>query len=249
MIKVIDVFEKLNSRFPITDACDFDNVGILIGDRFSPVTSVLVTLDCTMSAVNKAIETGADLIVTHHPVIFEPLKNINGESVIVPLIKNNISVISMHTNFDVGIGGVNDILCSVLQLKDVKKFAASDGYLLNSARTDISSPDLLADSFKSALGFPVRYVAGRPVKNVLVCSGSGGGFIKDAVSCGFDALITADVKHNHFVTAYNKNISLFDCGHFATENVCVKPLAEMISGDFPTLKVNAFVSEYIKFNQ
>lgn len=249
VIRVIDVFKQLDLHYPVKVAQDFDNVGILVGNAQAEVKRILVTLDCTLSAVNKAVEIGADLIVTHHPVIFRSLKSVTDNSVIIPLIKNNIAVISMHTNFDVGLGGVNDILCAALQLKNVKKFVASDGYLLNSATTDISSPDRLADSFKSLLGFPVRYVAGRPIKNLLVCSGSGGGFLSEAISKGFDALITADVKHNQFVEAYNNNISLFDCGHYATENICVKPLAVMISDAFPTVeKVEIFEPDFIKFN-
>ncbi|MCQ2450492.1 MAG: Nif3-like dinuclear metal center hexameric protein [Clostridia bacterium] len=248
MIKVNDVFEFLNGKFPVTDACDFDNVGILVGDKLSEVSGILVALDCTKSAVNKALEIGANLIVTHHPVIFDGLKSVLAGSVVFELCKNNISVISMHTNFDVGIGGVNDILCERLGLKNVKKFEGYDGYLLNSAETDISNPCLLADEFKKSLLFPVRFVAGRPVEKLLVCSGSGGNFISDAVNCGFDGLVTADVKQNHFVEAENAGISLFDCGHFATENVCVKPLEKMLKDRFSDINITAFEPNFIHHN-
>lgn len=248
MIKVIDVFEKLNTRFPVDTACDFDNVGILIGDRFAEVEGVLVCLDCTFSAIEKAKSIGANLIITHHPVIFDPLKAVNENSVVFALIKNSIAVISMHTNLDVGAGGVNDCLCEALGLNGVAKFEASDGYLLNRGETNISDPTVLAGDFKKRLSFPVRFVAGRPIKKVLVCSGSGGGYIAEAISGGFDALVTADVKHNHFVEAENAGISLFDCGHFATENLCVKPLAEMIKSDFPDIKTETFDPDFIKFN-
>ena len=248
MIKVIDVFEKLNNRFPVEDACEFDNVGILVGDRYADVTGVIVALDCTVSAVTEAIHTGANLIVTHHPVIFDPLKSVTENSVVYALVKNGISVISMHTNFDVGKGGVNDILCETLGLKNISKYQATDGYMLSSAETEISKPEKLAEDFKAKLGFPVRYVSGRPIRSVLICSGSGGGYITEAISGGFDGLITADVKQNHFVEAENACISLFDCGHFATENICVKPLADMIKSDFPGLKVETYSPDFIKFN-
>ncbi len=248
MIKVIDVFEKLNTRFPVNTACDFDNVGILIGDRFAEVEGVLVCLDCTFSAIEKAKSIGANLIITHHPVIFDPLKAVNENSVVFALIKNSIAVISMHTNLDVGAGGVNDCLCDVLGLENIKKHTASDGYILNRAETNISDPVALADGFKKRLNFPVRFVAGRPIKNVLVCSGSGGGYITEAVLSGFDGLITADVKQNHFVEALNAGISLFDCGHYASENVCVAPLAEMIKSDFPEIEAEVFSPDFIKFN-
>ena len=247
MITVNDVLNFLDSKFPFKDACDFDNVGLLVGDEKSPVKKILVCLDADVSAVNKAINIGANLIVAHHPVIFDAVKRITGDSILVPLIKNDIAVISIHTNFDVGIGGVNDILCSLLPLKNVKKFEAADGYLLNCAQTDISDALLLADEIKKALRFPVRYVAGRPIKNLLVCSGSGGDFIGDVINGGFDALITADVKHNQFIKALNNNVSLFDAGHYATENVCVKPLAEMLKKEF-SVEISTFHPDFIKSN-
>ena len=248
MIKVIDVFEKLNKRFPVGDACDFDNVGILVGDKNAEVTGFLVSLDCTFSAIEKAKSIGANLIITHHPVIFDPLKAVNENSVVFALIKNSIAVISMHTNLDVGKGGVNDLLCEKLGLKNVEKYPAGDGYLLNRAETDIKDPSALADDFKKRLGFPVRFVAGQSVKKLLVCSGSGGGYIADAISGGFDGLVTADVKQNQFVEAENAGISLFDCGHYASENICVNPLADMIKSDFPGLSVDTFEPDFIKFN-
>ena len=247
MITVNDVLNFLDSKFPFKDACDFDNVGLLVGNGKEQVKKILVCLDADISAVNEAINTGANLIVTHHPVIFDAVKRISGDSVLISLIKNDIAVISIHTNFDVGVGGVNDILCDMLPLKNVKKYTAEDGYLLNSAQADISDASLLADEIKKTLGFPVRYVAGRPIKNLLVCSGSGGDFISDVITGGFDALITADVKHNQFIKALNNNVSLFDAGHYATENVCVKPLAGMLKKEF-SVEISTFEPNFIKSN-
>ncbi len=248
MIKVKDVFDFLNSKFPVTDACDFDNVGILVGDSDMEVKGVLVALDCTVNAVKKAEKIGANLIVTHHPVIFDGIKTVNEDSVVFELLTNNIAVISMHTNYDVGKGGLNDFLCEKLGLSDVKKFKADDGYLLNSAVSPISDPEELAENIKTTLGFSCRFVLGRPIKNVLVCSGSGGEFINDTLKYGFDALITADVKHNQFVTALNHNITLIDAGHFATENICVDAFSSLIKSRFNGLNVQKFDDMKIKFN-
>ena len=247
MIRVKDVLNFLDDRFPLSDACDFDNVGLLAGDENNEVKKILVCLDADISAVEKAVYIGADLIVTHHPVIFDPLKSVTAESIVFKLIKNDISVISIHTNFDVGNGGVNDILCSLLPLKNVKKFEAADGYILNSAESEISDAFLLADKIKDILGFPVRYVAGRPIKKLLVCSGAGGDFLPDVICGGFDALITSDVKHNRFVEARNNNVSLFDAGHYATENVCVKPLSEMLKKEF-SIETCPYSPDFIKCN-
>ena len=246
MIKTVDILKFLDSKFPMTDACDFDNVGLLVGSEFEKIERVLVALDCDINAIKKATEIKANLIVTHHPVIFDGIKSVTDGSIVKYAIENRISVISMHTNFDVGIGGVNDILCDRLGIRNTEKFTASDGYKLNSGETEIDNPDELAKDIGKRLDFNVRYVAGRPLKRVLVCSGSGGNFIEDAYKNSFDGLITADVKHNQFVYAQNHGISLFDAGHYATENVCVKPLAEMLKTKFPDLEIYPFEPNFIK---
>lgn len=247
MISAENILEFLNLKFPFIDACDFDNVGLLIGSEQTKSEKVLVALDCDINAVNKAAELGASIIVTHHPVIFSGLKRVTDKSVVKAVIENKITVISAHTNFDQGKGGLNDILCERLGIVNYSKFTASDGYILNSGEVNISNPDLLAKDIKSRLLCPVKYVAGRPIKRVLICSGSGGDFITDAYNNGFDGLITADVKHNYFIDALNYGISLFDAGHYATENICVEPLCEMLQQKFPDTKFISFEPDLIRF--
>ncbi len=247
MIKAVDIFEFLNFKFPISDACDFDNPGFLVGDEQAQVKKVLVALDCDIEAVKEAVKIGANLIITHHPVIFSGLKSLVGEDVVKKVIENRISVISMHTNFDVGVGGVNDILCEKLGFLNTEKFVTSDGFKVNSVVSKISEPKELAMDISKKLGFPVKYVAGRPIKKLLVCSGSGGDFLSDAYKNGFDGLVTADVKHNCFVDAKNYGISLFDAGHYATENICVKPLCNMLKKKFSDTEFLPFEPDYIKF--
>ncbi|MBR4972916.1 MAG: Nif3-like dinuclear metal center hexameric protein, partial [Clostridia bacterium] len=108
---VKQIFEFLDSKFPISTACDFDNVGILVGDSNAKVNKALLSLDCTLDTVKKAVDSECQLIITHHPVIFSPLKSVLNGSIVYELIRNNIAVISMHTNLDVGLGGVNTCLC------------------------------------------------------------------------------------------------------------------------------------------
>ena len=93
---VNDIFKYLNTLFPTDTACDFDNVGLLIGDGNTEVTKALIALDCTDYAVKTAIENGCQLIITHHPIVFAPLKNILADSIQYNLIKYGISVISIH---------------------------------------------------------------------------------------------------------------------------------------------------------
>lgn len=245
---VKSIFEFLNSRFPVSDAMDFDNVGILIGDPETEIKKALVCLDCTLEAINYAKEKGCDLIITHHPVIFSPLKNILKGSVQYEVLRYNLSVISMHTNLDIGVGGVNDCLCEVLGFKDIENITAYDGYTVKSATVSPADPCSFARHIKSKIGGCVKFVKGKSqITKVLVCGGSGGNYIEDAVRLGADALVTADVKHHHFLMAYDNGISLYDAGHFNTEDVVTEPLKELLAKEFKETEFLTFHSKSIKF--
>lgn len=235
---VKNIFNFLNEKFPVETACDFDNPGILVGDPNAEVTKAVIALDCTPDVIKTAKKGGCQLIITHHPIIFEPLKNVLADSLVYKLIKSGISVISMHTNLDVGIGGVNDALCDMLELKNVQKVEGGDGYLLN---TGVLSPTLNADDLafyiKKRLGGGVKYVGcEKRIEKVLVCSGSGAAYLQDAARLGCDALITADVKHNVFLDAERLDIALFDAGHFDTEDVITEPLKCLLEQNFSTVE-------------
>lgn len=238
-MKVHEIFDFLNEKYPVDTACDFDNVGILVGDPQSEVSRVTVALDCTKAAIKFAKKNGCELMVTHHPVIFDPLKTVTADSVVYDLIASGISVISMHTNLDVGLGGVNDCLCETLALSDTGKFVCEDGYQLNRGTLPRSmSDEELAQYLKEKLGGAVVYTQTyKSIKTVAVCSGSGGRYWQDAQSNGFDALITADIKHDVWIAASNADFPLFDAGHFYTEDVVVEPLADLLRKKIPNLTV------------
>ena len=104
MMTVNNILEFLSEKYPLDTACDFDNVGLLVGDKNAAVTKAVICLDCDINAVNYAKSIGAELIVTHHPVIFSGLKSILAGGVVYELVKSDISVISMHTNLDIAFG-------------------------------------------------------------------------------------------------------------------------------------------------
>lgn len=247
MMTVNNVLEYLAQKYPLDTACDFDNVGLLVGDGNTAVTKAVVCLDCDINAVNKAKEIGANLIVTHHPVIFNGLKCVTRGTVVYELVKNDISVISMHTNLDIAVGGVTERLCEALGLANVKPFIAHDGFTIHEAECDIHNADALAEYIKNALGGAVKYAdSGREIHRVLVCSGSGGEFLTDVIDGGFDALISADIKHNVFIDAVNHGITVFDAGHYTSENVIVKPLCQELSNTFSGVEFCTFNNDKIK---
>ncbi len=243
---VQDIFDFLNSKYPIETACGFDNVGTLVGDRNKTVTKAVVALDCTMPVINEAVKNGCELIITHHPIIFNGLKSVLEDSLVYEIIKNNLTVMSMHTNLDQGVGGVNDALCEVIGLKNIESVEATDKYLLKKGEISPLLADDFAKHLKTALNYPVKYVGEGIIKNVLVCGGSGGNYYIEALKNGCDALVTADVKHNHFLEAAQLNISLFECGHFNTEVVVIKPLCEMLSKEFKEIEFIANCDSQIK---
>lgn len=246
-MKVNDIFNFLNNLCPTDTACDFDNVGILVGDPENEVKKVLIALDCNNDTLNEALKIGCDLIVTHHPVIFSPLKKVLSGSIVYELIKNNISVISMHTNLDIAENGVSEELCKVLGIDEISSFAASDGFILKSGSMSPVSADILANRIKEKLGGNIKYIdGGRPINNILVCSGSGGEFIFDAINSGFDAYISSEIKHHQFLAAADNNISVFDAGHYNTEDIIVEPLKKLMSNEFNCIEFYTYHSNKIK---
>lgn len=246
-MKVKQVLDFLEDKYPLDTALGFDNVGLLVGSENFDVSGIIVALDCEMDTIKFAIKNGCNLIVTHHPVIFDPLKKVLANSVVYELIKNGISVISMHTNMDFATDGVNDVLAKVIGLQNVESVTSSDGVLLRKASISPCTAQTLATKLKASLGDVVRYTeSDKLIENVLICSGSGGNYLWDALSMGCQALITADVKHNIFIDSINVGVSVFDAGHFATEDVIVKPLCSMISNNFDTIKTLPYHTIKIK---
>ena len=239
-MKVRDILQFINNVAPFDTALTFDNVGLLVGNENDEVNGILVTLDCFDEVIDRAEDLGANLIITHHPVIFSPLKTVTEQSLIFKLIEKKISVISAHTNLDIADGGVNDALCSALGLYDVLPIKSEDGFLLRMGELDeAEDPYSFAKHIKEKLSGGVKFVAGnRDISKVMVCGGSGGDYLLDAYKSGADAFVTADVKHHLFIEAGRLGISLFDAGHFNTEDVVIAPLCRDLSVAFPEIPVS-----------
>lgn len=229
---------------------DWDNVGLLCGRYDAPVQSVLVALDVTPEVIDEAKACGAQCIVTHHPLLFEPLRAVNDASYtgqcVLSLIEAGIAAINLHTNLDVCPGGVNDVLaqklglCEVQVLSPTAHDAQGRAYGLLRVGTVPEQPLAHFAAFvKQALACPgVRFAeAGRPVHRVAVGGGSCGSAMDEALAAGCDTFVTADLKYNHFAEARYRGINLIDAGHFETENPVCAVLAALLREQFPTLTV------------
>lgn len=262
MTTVSDILTYLERLAPSSMKMDWDNVGLLCGGRNRPVTKVLVALDPFEGVCNEAAQWGAELIVTHHPLIFQPLKAVTDDTSIGRAVQllcaQNISAINAHTNLDCAPGGVNDCLARVLGLQDVQVIAPSGvdplGRPWGLLRQGVVESQRLSDflpKVKAALHCDgLRYVnGGRPVHRVAVGGGACATELMDAVNAGCDTFVTADVKYNQFWDAHDLGLNLIDAGHFATENPLVSLLAAKIAAAFPdiTVKISQTHRDCMKF--
>ena len=250
MATVNDILTFLEALAPRHMKMDWDNVGLLCGSRKTAVTKVLVALDPFEGVCKEAAAFGAELIVTHHPLIFQAIKAVTDETAIGRsiqlLCENRISAINAHTNLDCAPGGVNDRLAAALGLHNIEVIDPmgldENGREWGLLRKGTVAQQPLSDflpTVKSALHCEgLRYAdAGRPVQKVAVGGGACASEILDAVKAGCDTFVTSDIKYNQFWDAYDLGLNLIDAGHFHTENPVTACLAEKIAARFPEIEV------------
>ena len=229
MTTVGEILTFLEMLAPRSMKMDWDNVGLLCGGKNRPVTKILVALDPFEDVCEEAARWGAELILTHHPLIFSPLKSVTDDTAIGRAVQllcaHGISAINAHTNLDCAPGGVNDCLAQTLGLKDVQVIAPAGidelGRPWGLLRQGVVEAQPLSEflpKIKSALNCEgLRYVdGGKPVRRVAVGGGACASELQDAVKAGCDTFVTADAKYNQFWDAHDLGLNLIDAGHFAT---------------------------------
>ena len=250
MTTVKDIMNFMESLAPRSMKMDWDNVGLLCGSSSAPVTKILLALDPFEHVCKEAADWGADLLVTHHPLIFRPVSAVTDSCdttrSIMLLCRHGISAINAHTNLDCAPGGVNDVLAEALGLQNVQ-VVKPDGVdtegrpygLLRMGEVAEQELPAFLSHVKEALGCNgLRYAdGGKTVHKVAVGGGSCAGELMDALDAGCDTFVTADVKYNSFWDAEFVGINLIDAGHFATENPIVRVLAQKIAAAFPEVEV------------
>ena len=253
MYTVNDILAFMDVIAPMKNLHKGDNSGLLVGDKNASVTKILFALDITCEAVREAANIGAELIISHHPVIFHPLYNLNENDPACLALKNNISCICFHSPLDMADGGINDIIFDMLdehlKLKKLSYFEPihpdGRGYgFICSVKNEIMPKDLaklLKEIFKCTV---VRFTdSGKIIKKLAFCSGGGGSDLPLAIEKNADAYITGDVKHDTWITARNNGISLYDCGHFHTEDIVIPYLIKRFSEEFSGLELVHAVSD------
>lgn len=250
MTTVADILNFVETLAPRELKMDWDNVGLNCGRRSAPVRKILVALDPFEHVCREAVQWDADLLVTHHPLIFRPLPMVTDDAAItrglMELVRHDISHICAHTNLDCAPGGVNDRLAAKLGLSEIQVIdpMGTDAQglawgLLRKGMVEEQPLSQFLATVKSKLGCEgLRYVdAGKPVRQVAVGGGACASEIMDAIAAGCDTFVTSDVKYNQFWDARDCGLNLIDAGHFYTENPITAYLAEKLGSQFPEVEV------------
>ena len=233
MISAGEIYDYIDSIAPFSTAMSFDNVGLLIGSRSTVSETVMLSLDVTSEVIEEAVSRGAKIILTHHPVIFNPLKSLKTDSIPYLAVKNDITVISAHTNLDIAVGGVNDTLAEALGIIS-ENHTNEDCQLFGelAEETDVRSFALKIKGILSCGG--LRYTERKgTIQKAAVACGAGGSGIFAAAEYGAHALITGEIKHHEILFAAENNIADFDLGQFHSEDLIITKLAKLLSGKFP----------------
>lgn len=242
MATVTDILNFIEVLAPRELKMDWDNVGLNCGSRNAEVTKILVALDPFEHVCAEAAQWGADLLVTHHPLIFRPIPMVTDDAAItrglMTLIRHDISHICAHTNLDCAEGGVNDALAKVLELKNVEKLGAYGGMMRCGEVPEQTLTDFLGFVKDKLHCDGLRYCdGGKPVRKVAVGGGACSDGLYDAICAGCDTFVTSDVKYNNYWDAKEQSLSIIDAGHFHTENPVVSVLAEKLQAAFPEIEV------------
>jgi dinuclear metal center YbgI/SA1388 family protein len=235
-----EIYSYLCSLAPLELQMEFDNSGLLVGRRQAKIHKVLLALDITDEVIDEALAEKAELIVSHHPIIFHKLRSLSDEGAddsVLKLAENGLAAIRMHTNLDIAAGGVNDVLLALLGASGPESLDHEGCGRVGELSQPIPLSAFLR-SVKSALHAQgLRYYdAGKPVSRLAVMGGAGGDYIMDAWEKGCDTYVTSDIKYHQFLDAARLGINLIDADHFYTENPVIPVLAGKLSQHFPDVE-------------
>ena len=244
-MKVRDVIAVIEEFAPLSIQEGWDNSGLCVGSPEAEVSSVLFALDCTESLVDEAVECGADLIITHHPLIFSGLKKISPEdqvgAAVIKAIKNGISIYAAHTNADKVVAGVSGAMAAKLGLVDVQ-ILDEDGEGTGLGVVGNLPQPLAAESVMSLVKnqFALKVLkSSKPldgmITRVAMCGGSGGSLIGAARKSGAQLYISGDISYHNFFTP--EGFMIMDIGHYESEIEIVNILFSLIKKNFPTFAV------------
>ncbi len=249
-VKVENVCRFMDLFAPKRLAEEWDNVGLLVGDRSRSVSRIMTCLTVTPETVEEAVEKRVDLIVTHHPIPFRPMKRITTDnttgSLLLKLVENRVAVFSPHTRFDSAADGINQKIAEAMELKKITPLIElpDDPAGLGSGRVGkFSQATRLGDLVEKLKAFArldmVRYVGDleSSIVKVGIACGSGGSFLNRAAFVGCQVLITGEATFHNCLEAKANNVALTLLGHFASERFALEDLAKILQDEFESLEI------------
>ncbi len=238
-VSVRDICQIMENLAPLALKEKWDNIGLLIGDYEQEVKMILTALELTDEVIDEAIAKKIDLIITHHPLIFKPMKSLTADNPkadkIMRLIKNNISYYAAHTNFDFAFGGMGDLVAEKIGLKSIKPLAVEERAGRECALARIGSLDEelsaseLAKKLASIYQRDINYYdSGKIIEKVAVIGGAGMDFADIIATSEADAFVTGDIKYHEVMESKHFGLSIFDVGHFDSEIIFATKVAEFL---------------------
>ncbi len=240
-----DIMAMIEGTYPKSAALDFDNVGLQAGRSQKEVNRIYLALDATDEVIEQAIEAGADMLITHHPLIFSPLKSVTDEDFIsrriLKLIQHDIAYYAIHTNYDVL--GMAELSGKILELKDTEVLTVTlntqtgeEGIGRIGTLPHTMTLEECCVYIKHKLKLGAVKVFGdrdRKVQRIAVSPGSGKSMVDAAVTKGADVLVTGDIGHHEGLDAVAQGLSVIDAGHYGTEYIFIDDMKQFLSERLP----------------
>ena len=248
-MKSEEIIRLLEEKYPPSCAEDWDNPGLLVGRRSREVKKILVTLDVTDQAVERAVERGADMIISHHPLIFGGIKKINDETFlgrrILTMAEHGIVCYAMHTNFDVrGMADLNERQLGLKNTEVLFVTGESGGKAEGIGRVgELPEPmglEELAGYVRDRMKLPAVRCYGKSsekISRVAVSGGSGKSVLEDALAAGAQALITGDMDYHTSIDALARGLHIIVAGHYGTEYIFIPHVTEKLKAMLPDCQV------------
>lgn len=239
IIKVKDIVSILEKKYPKNNAENWDNVGLLVGKLNQEVRKIQFSIDATENAIENAVKNGVDMIITHHPMIFKPIKSVTTMDIlgkkIIKLIENKKSLYAMHTNLDSSKGGLNDYILHLLDVKESKIIDVNETdnevgigriYTLSEKVTLEKYAEFIKKKLKIKNIRAICENKEKSIRKIALINGSGMSYWRKVKSLGADLFITGDVGYHEALDAKEAGINIFDIGHFESENCFVELLSK-----------------------
>ncbi len=253
-MKTIELYNFLNDAIPASLSCDWDNDGLMCsGDTEKEVKKVLIALDITEKVVEKAVNEGFDVIISHHPMIFKNIGAVNpsvaSAKKAIALIKKDISAMSFHTRLDALAGGVNDVLCKKIGLINARPFGPCGEEMGRIGTLDAPMEiEVFCEKLKNVLGVPFVLFSscGKRVQKVALLGGDGKDFVNSAIMSGADTYLSGRISYNIMVDAPEIGINLIEAGHYFTEAPVCQFLSKLVKNADNNIQIEIFNSNEIK---